>query len=134
MAAMAERKTRATDADVDAFLDAVVSPTRRADAIAVRALMARATGEPATMWGPSIVGFGTHEYTLANGKPASICKVGFSPRAAATVLYLTDYAQKEEDLGWLGRHKAGAGCIYLPRLDDVDLAVLERMIERSYQA
>ena len=87
---MAENKTKPTAASVDAFLDAVPDPQRREDARAVRALMERLSGEPATMWGPGIVGFGRYRYRYDSGREGEFVRIGFSPRAKELVLYLVD--------------------------------------------
>ena len=79
---MAETKTKPTDMSVDAFLEGVEHPVRRADSQALRAMMERVTGEPAVMWGPSIVGFGSYHYRYASGHEGDMCRVGFSPRSA----------------------------------------------------
>lgn len=123
--------TKERDADVDAFLDAVPDPGRRADARAVRALYERVSGEPARMWGSSIVGCGDHAYR-SGGKEQRMCAIGFSPRRAETVLYLAqDFPEKPALLARLGPHLAGVGCVYLKRLDRVDMGVLEQLVAAS---
>lgn len=131
---MGETKTKPTDVSVDAFLDAVPHPVRRADGKAVRDMMERITGQPATMWGPSIVGFGTYHYRYASGHEGDMCRVGFSPRSANLVLYVGGFADYDELLGKLGKYKRSKACLYLNKLADVDLAVLEEIIRRSYAA
>ena len=131
---MAETKTKPTTASVDAFLDAIDPPSRRADARAVCALMARVSGEGPVMWGPSIVGFGQHHYTYASGREGDICRIGFSPRKAATVLYVAcDLDVHQDKLDRLGPHSRGVGCLYVKRLDKVDQAVLEELIAQGWQ-
>ncbi len=102
---MAEIKTKPTDVDVDAFLDAVEQPVRRADGQAVRAMMERVTGQPATMWGPSIIGFGRYHYRYASGHEGDMCRVGFSPRSANLVLYVGGFPEYEALLARLGKHR-----------------------------
>ncbi len=131
---MAETKTRPTDASVDAFLDGVAHPVRRADGQAVRAMMERVTGEPAVMWGPSIVGFGSYHYRYASGHEGDMCRVGFSPRSAKLVLYVGGFPEYEEMLAKLGKHKTSKACLYINKLADVDPAVLEEIVRRSYAA
>lgn len=127
-------KTTASDADVDAFIDAVADPGRREDARAVRALYERVSGEPARMWGSSIVGCGEVAYR-ASGKDQRMCAIGFSPRKAETVLYLAQaFPEKADLLAQLGPHRTGVGCVYIKRLDKVDAAVLERLVAASLQA
>ena len=90
-----ELKTRQTPADVDAFLAAAEPASRRDDARAVCALMARVSGLPASMWGPSIVGFGSYRYRYDSGHQGEMCRMGFSPRKAALVLYLPGCPERE---------------------------------------
>jgi hypothetical protein len=124
---MAQNKTRATTASVDSFLAAVPDPRRRADGKALREMMERMSGETATMWGPSIVGFGTHHYKYESGREGDTCRIGFSPRSTGLVLY-GGFLRDAALLARLGPHKTGKGCLYLKRLADVDLGVLEAMI------
>jgi hypothetical protein len=131
---VSEIKTKPTDVGVDAFLDAVAQPGRRADGKAVRAMMERVTGEPAVMWGPSIVGFGVYHYRYASGHEGDMCRIGFSPRAANLVLYVGGFPEYEALLDKLGKHKRSKACLYLNKLADVDLGVLEEITRRSYAA
>ena len=102
---MAEMKTQANDRDVDAFLDSVEDPKRRADAKAVRELMAEVTGERGQMWGDSIVGFGTQHLRYPSGREIDWLVVGFSPRKQNTTIYLTEgFEAHEERLHRLGPH------------------------------
>jgi hypothetical protein len=133
-AAMAETKTKPTQVSVDAFLDAVEHPLRRADGKAIRAMMERITGEPATMWGPTIIGFGTYHYRYASGHEGDMCRVGFSPRSANLVLYVGGFPEYEALLARLGKHKRSKACLYLNKLADVDAAVLEDIVARSFAA
>jgi len=131
---MAETKTKATQVNVDDFIAAVEKPVRRADARVVRAMMERVTGEPATMWGPTIIGFGTCHYRYASGHEGDMCRVGFSPRSANLVLYVGGFPEYEELLGKLGKHKSSKACLYLNKLADVDLGVLEEIARRTFNA
>jgi hypothetical protein len=131
---MAEIKTRPTDVSVDAFLDEVPHPVRRADGKALRTMMERITGEPAVMWGPSMVGFGSYHYRYDSGHEADMCRVAFSPRSAYLVLYVGGFPEYELLLAKLGKHKSSKACLYLNRLSDVDLAVLEEIVRRTYAA
>ncbi|MGE0623455.1 MAG: DUF1801 domain-containing protein [Pseudomonadales bacterium] len=130
---MPKRKTVETDADAAAFLQAVPNTTRREDAAAVADIMAQVSGERARMWGPSIVGFGRHSYALAGGQTSEICRIGFSPRAQSLVFYLGDFDGRQKLLTRLGKHRLGSGCLYINKLSDIDIAVLEEMIERSWR-
>jgi hypothetical protein len=129
---MATLKTAPTTASVDDFLAAVPDETRRRDAIAVRDLMRQVTGEPPTMWGDAIVGFGHRHLRYASGRELDWFLVGFSPRKAATTLYLGEgFPEKEQLLARLGRHTVGKGCLYVKRLADVDLDVLTELVRAS---
>lgn len=132
---MAESRTRPTAADVGAFLDAIDHDRRRSDARTMVELMRRVTGAEPVLWGPSIVGFGSHHYRYESGCEGDVPAVGFSPRAAATTVYLRgDPLGYADDLAVLGPHSLGKGCLYLKRLGDVDLDVLARLVRRSYDA
>ena len=126
-------KTHPHDGDVDAFLDAVPHPVRRRDAHTLAELMGTVTGEPAVLWGPTIVGFGTYHYHYASGRQGDAAAAGFSPRKAASTIYLPDgVGAHTERLTRLGPHTASVGCLYIKDLEAVDLAVLEEIIRASY--
>ena len=126
---MATNKTTPTDASVCDYLGAINVESRRSDCEVLVKLMAKATGEKAKMWGSSIVGFGTHTYKYASGKDGEICLVGFSSRKGDISIYGTRAASSEEGLlERLGKHKKGKGCLYIGKLSDVDLTVLEQLI------
>ena len=126
---MAEIKTKPTGVAVDQFLDAVPDPQRREDGKALRQMFERLTGEPATMWGPSIVGFGAYSYRYESGHGGEMCRIGYSPRAKELVLYIGASDPGVADLlVRLGKHKASKACLYVKRLSDIDLDVLEKMI------
>jgi len=130
---VAENKTQATDASVEAFLAKVEPEQRRADGRAVTEMMARITGEPATMWGPSIIGFGTHHYRYESGREGDICRIGFSPRKAQLVFYIgAGSGRLDPLLAMLGKHSTGKGCLYIKSLTDVNQAVLEQLITESW--
>lgn len=130
---MAETKTKPTEVSVDAFIDAVPDPVRREDARIVRAMMQRVTGEPARMWGPSIIGFGSYHYKYDSGHEGTSCRIGFSPRKAELVLYvLTGEEAQAALLGRLGKHKTGKSCLYVKKLADVDTGVLEEITRRAF--
>ena len=132
---MAENKTKATAADAQAFLAAIENPQRRADGQALATIMTRISGEPPVMWGPSIVGFGLHRYKYDSGREGEICSIGFSPRKAALVLYLScDLDSSQALLDRLGKHERGRGCLYVKKLADVDAEILEEMIAAAWAA
>ena len=130
---MPENKTRETDASVEAFLDTVEDPGRREDAYRLLDLMRRATGTQPKMWGPAIIGFGKYHYRYDSGREGDMLRVGFSPRKANFALYLMSKGDAfPELLQRLGKHKSGASCLYINRLADVDMSVLETMVSRSW--
>lgn len=129
---MAEIKTKPTQVSVDDFIDAVPNPQRREDARTIRAMMERLTGAPAAMWGPSIVGFGSYQYKYDSGHEGTMCRLGFSPRKTELVLYVLTQAGDQDDiLARLGRHKTGKSCLYIRKLADVDMVVLEELTRNS---
>lgn len=131
---MAENKTRATGASVDEFLASVEHPVRRRDGQRLLELMTEITGQKPEMWGPTIVGFGRYHYKYESGREGDAAAVGFSPRKASLSLYgLTYGPEAEELLSRLGKHKTGAGCLYINKLADVDEAVLAGLIRQGYR-
>ena len=129
---MAENKTKPTQSSVTEFIDALTDQTRRADAKTLVKLMQSASGKKPKMWGPSIVGFGSCHYTYDSGREGDMPMISFSPRKAATVLYsMTGFSGAEALLAKLGKHTTGKGCLYIKRLDDVDLPTLKSLIEES---
>jgi hypothetical protein len=129
---MAENKTKPTKLSVAAFIKAFTDPTRRADAKALVKLMQNATGEKPQMWGPSIIGFGSHHYRYDSGREGDMPLVAFSPRKAAMVLYnVTGSSEAKALLAKLGKHTTGKGCLYIKRLADADQEVLESLVVKS---
>jgi hypothetical protein len=132
---MAENKTKPTKVSVAAFIGAIADETKRADARALVKLMQAATGEKPKMWGPTIVGFGTHHYVYDSGREGDMPLVGFSPRKPATVLYgLKGFPGSEAFLARLGPHKEGGGCLYVKKLADVDPKVLKEIVVKAVAA
>lgn len=122
------------DDDVRAFIDTVAGATRRRDAERLLELFGRVTGQPARMWGPSIVGYGQYHYRYASRREGDACTAGFSPRKASTSIYLPGgVGAHAGQLERLGEHRAAVGCLYITNLDKVDLAVLESIIKLSYR-
>jgi len=129
-----ENKTKATAVSVDTFLAQVEPEQRGADARVIIDLMTRISGEPATMWGPSIIGFGRYHYRYDSGREGEVCRLGFAPRKAELVFYIPfRLAGRDEMLAALGRHRTGKACVYVKKLADIDMAVLERMIVASWE-
>jgi hypothetical protein len=131
---VAETKTRPTNVSVDAFLEGVEHPVRRADGMVLRVMMEGITEEPAEMWGPSIIGFGSYHYRYESGHEGDAPRVGYSPRSANLVLYLGGFPEYDALLGTLGKYKRSKACLYLNKLADVDLNVLEEIIRRTFAA
>lgn len=126
---MTGNKTKPTEVTVEDFLARAPTPQRADEARRLIAVMERLSGEPARMWGPSIIGCGVHRYKYASGREGEICEIGFSPRKPALVLYV-GVSGAEDLLPGLGKHTTGKGCLYLKKLDDADPAVLEAIIQR----
>jgi len=129
-----ELKTRETATDVSAFLAKAEPPQRAADGQTLCTLMAQVSGQPAKLWGSAIVGFGGYRYRYASGHEGEMCRMGFSPRKTALVLYLSDCPERAGLLARLGRHTTGKGCLYIKALADVDAAVLEELLAASWRA
>jgi len=128
---MAENKTKATSVDPLKFIAKIKSETKRNDSLELVAMMHDITGEPPKMWGPTIVGFGTYHYVYDSGREGDICVTGFSPRSGSLVVYLGPGIDNDKLMRKLGKHKAGKGCLYVNKLDDVDRKVLRQLIEYS---
>jgi len=132
--AKADSKTKPGEMSVDSFLARIKDDERRADALVLRALLERVSGEPAVMWGTSIVGCGVYHYRYESGREGKMARISFSPRARESVLYVMDGFSRYEDLrSRLGKHRTGKACLYVKRLADVDLAVLEELLTQSLQ-
>jgi hypothetical protein len=138
--AKSENKTKATDADVIAFISAIENSTRRSDAEKLSQIYAEATGLEPKMWGPSIIGYGSYHYRYESGREGDMCRAGFSPRKGNIVLYLmggysNSATQEKIDAlkAKLGKHKSGASCLYINKLSDVDEAVLRDMVAIDLQ-
>jgi hypothetical protein len=135
MMAQAQNKTIATDASVEAFLNTIEDERKRKDSFALLELMSDVTGFEPVMWGSSIVGFGSYHYKGASGREGDWMMIGFSPRKANISLYLTSDHQQHADLfRKLGKHSTGVGCVYVKRLDDVDMGVLRQLVVESFAA
>ena len=127
-----EQKTRVTDQAVSDYIFGLPTDKRRAEAETLTALFEEVTGYPAKMWGPSIIGFGAYSYRYASGHSGEAARVGFSPRKAAISLYLFLYdGALDGILSRLGKHKASKGCVYVNKLEDIDLGVLKEAVRES---
>ena len=131
---MAELKTKKTKASVNAFLDKITDEQRRKDCQVILNLMKQATGEEPKMWGSSIVGFGTYHYRYASGREGDWPIIGFSPRKTDLTLYIMPGLEKFESLmAKLGKYKTGVSCLYIKKLDDVEIPVLKKLIAKSVE-
>lgn len=137
---MAEAKTTITDQAVEAFIDAVEPPAKREDAKVLDALFRHVTGEVPKMWGPSMIGYGEYRTTYDSGRDVHWMRTGFSPRKAKHSLYLMGgycdditAAGRAEMLGRLGKYSTGKSCLYINKLADVDLGVLEEIVAADWQ-
>ena len=125
---------RPTVVDPSGYVAAVEHPTRRQDAQTLMTLMSEVSGEEPVMWGPSIIGFGENHYVYDSGREGDQPKIAFSPRKANLVLYVLTAAPETEDLlARLGKHKRGKGCLYINKLADVDLEVLQQLMSAAYE-
>jgi hypothetical protein len=126
-----EPKTKVTGVDPATFIAGSAKP---ADGAALAKLMAEVSGEPAKMWGPTIVGYGRRTYELAGGRTGEMLAIGFSPRKNALVLYLRHAEGWDERLARLGKHSTGKGCLYINKLADVDQGVLAELVRAAWAA
>lgn len=129
---MAKNKTFETESSVADFINSVTDEIKQADSFSLVEIMGQQSGYPAKMWGPAIVGFGSCHYKYESGREGDMPMIAFSPRKAAITLYLSiDFSAKEKLLEKFGKHTTGKGCIYLKKLSDVNLDVLNEMIAAS---
>ena len=129
---MAELKTRPNDTSVEEFLNGVADEQKREDCFTIVELMKQATGEEPKMWGDSIVGFGTYHYKYASGREGDWMLVGFSPRQQNLTLYImSGFGRYEELMKSLGKHSTGKSCLYIKRLDDIDMPTLRTLVQES---
>ena len=133
---LAEIKTKPTAASVEDFINTVPDEQKRKDSFVLLEMMKEASGEEPKMWGPSIIGFGNKRYkSPKTGREVDWLLIGFSPRKANLSLYLTvDLKKHAAALKKLGKHKTGVGCLYINKLEDIDLKVLKGMIEASLKS
>ncbi|MDB2340697.1 DUF1801 domain-containing protein [Flavobacteriaceae bacterium] len=129
---MSTNKTKPTTRSVELFLDDLIPEQRKKDSWTLYRLMEKITGSQGVLWGTSIIGFGDYHYKYASGREGDWFLTGFSPRKNALTLYLMcDISHESIDFSTLGKHKKGKGCLYIKRLDDVDLKALENIIKTS---
>jgi hypothetical protein len=129
MGKLVEIKTKPTSSDVTCFIDSITDEQKRKDSYVILKLMEKAMKEKPKMWGSSMIGFGNLRYkSPATGREVDWFKIGFSPRKANLSLHLIDIQRHADALSKLGKHKTGVGCLYINKLEDVDIKVLEKMI------
>ncbi len=127
---MTENKTQPTTVSVSDFIAAVEHPTRRTDAETLDAMFRRVTGWQPRMWGPTIIGYGQYHYTYDSGRTGDFLATGFSPRKANLVLYIMPgYTDFGHIMDRLGKHKLGKSCLYINKLADVDMGVVEELVQ-----
>ena len=131
---MAQNKTAPNDQDVTAFLNGVTDERKRKDCFTLLKLMKQVTRMEPKMWGSSIVGFGSYHYKYESGREGDMLLAGFSPRKQNLTLYnMSGFKRRDDLLKKLGKHTTGGGCLYIKRLDDVDLPTLKSLIEASFK-
>src|SRR5688572_26151767 len=129
---MAELKTKPNAKTASSFIEAIDDEQVRDDCYTVIRMMKKITGKEPVMWGPSIIGFGAYRYGDPKGHHGEMCMTGFSPRKGNLSLYVLGGAPGQQALlDRLGKHKAGKGCLYVKKLADIDLKVLNELIEKS---
>jgi len=132
---MADLKTVPTKVSVDKFLTGITDENKRADCYQILEMMKKATKAEARMWGTSIVGFGKYHYAYESGREGDWFIAGFSPRKQNLTLYMTGGFNQFDDLmKQLGKYSAGKGCLYINKLEDVDIKILKKLINKSVQA
>ena len=131
---MAELKTKPTGKKVEEYINSIEDPVRQKDCRTIATLMEELTGSGPKMWGDSIVGFGDYHYKYASGREGDWFLAGFSSRKQSLTLYVMGYLEfYQEHLDKLGKHKHGKGCLYINKLEDVDMGVLKDLIKTSIE-
>jgi len=132
MGKLAEIKTKETDSSVEDFINKISVEEKRNDCFLLIELMQKATKEKPKMWGSAIIGFGNKRYkSPTSGREVDWFKIGFSPRKANLTVYLINMQLHADALKKLGKYKTGGGCLYINKLKDVDMKVLEGMINAT---
>jgi hypothetical protein len=128
---VSELKTKPTKVSARSHIAAIAKEDQRNDAQTLLALMRRVTKQEPRMWGPSIIGFGSYHYKYASGHEGDSALAGFAVRGSELVVYVAGFEGRDVLLAKLGKHRTGKVCVYIRRLADVDLKVLETMVARS---
>ncbi len=130
--AKAQNKTTENTNSVQAFVKKITDPARRKDCLAIIEIMEKQSGFPAKMWGTAIIGFGSYHYVYESGREGDAPLVGFSPRKTEFALYFSSlFDKREELLKQFGKHKSSKGCVYVKKLEDVNVDVLKKMITNT---
>ena len=131
---MAENKTKQTEASVEKFLNNVNDEKQRADSFTILKMMQQITKAEPKMWGPSIVGFGTYHYKYESGREGDCALTGFSPRKGNLTLYIMGgFDEQSVKMKKLGKFKTGKCCLYIKKLDDIDMSVLKELVKSSVE-
>jgi len=131
---MSDLKTTANEQSVQAFLESVENETKRANSFTILELMESVTGETPKMWGDTIVGFGSYRYKYATGREGDWFLAGFSPRKQNLTLYImAGFEAYDALLGQLGKYKTGKSCLYINKLDDIDMEILKELVKQSVE-
>ena len=129
--AKTKAKTTETTKSVSSFVKSIEDKQRQKDCLAIIGIMEKQTGFDAKMWGPSIIGFGSYHYKYESGHEGDAPLVGFSPRKAEFALYIANFDGKEELLKKFGKHKTAKSCVYIKKLEDIDVEVLKKLTTGS---
>jgi hypothetical protein len=127
----AKQKTTATTQSVSSFVKAIEDKQRQTDCFGILEIMQHQSGFEPKMWGPSIIGFGSYHYKYESGHEGDAPLVGFSPRKSEFALYIANFNGKEELLEKFGKHKTAKACVYIKRLEDIDVGVLKKLVTGS---
>jgi len=131
---MAELKTKRNKGDVEAFLSSVAGEKKRQDSFTILELMKKVTGKEPEMWGDSIIGFGNYHYKYASGREGDWFLTGFSPRVQNLTLYImAGFDDYDQLLGKLGKHSTGKSCLYIKKIEDIDIDVLKELVKQSVE-
>jgi hypothetical protein len=131
---MAELKTKRNKGDVEAFLNSVADEKKRQDSFNILELMKKVTGKEPEMWGDSIIGFGNYHYKYASGREGDWFLTGFSPRVQNLTLYImAGFDDYDQLLGKLGKHSTGKSCLYIKKIEDIDIDVLKELVKQSVE-
>lgn len=127
-----ENKTQITTASVDDYIAAISDETKRQDSHKLIDLLKKISGEPPVLWGDSIIGFGKYHYQYESGREGDMPIIGFSPRKREFAIYImSGFEQLQAQLTKLGKHKTGKSCLYIKRLSDIQINVLEELMKES---